>query len=135
MPKNKEPIKKLNQVSNFAKKGLQQPFYEHLWIDLYPNKKNITAQKMMFSIKDFFSKCDQTRRFLRIWSHLLKKFLMENFIFVQCNKQRDPVILRSFEHNSHKIYVPTLRLSELKKGAYTPQKNFQPRSCILFSFW
>ena len=34
-----------------------------------------------FSIKDFFSKCDQIRSFLRIWSHLLKKSLMENFIF------------------------------------------------------
>ena len=36
---------------------------------------------MKFSIKDFFSKCDQTRCFLQIWSHLLKKYLMENFIF------------------------------------------------------
>ena len=36
---------------------------------------------MKFSIKDFFSKCKQIRRFLRIWSHLLKKSLMENFIF------------------------------------------------------
>ena len=43
----------------------------------------VTAQKMKFSIKDFFSKCDQIRRKLRIWSHLLKKSLMENF-FVQC---------------------------------------------------
>ena len=41
----------------------------------------LTAQKMKFSIKDFFSKCDQIRRKLRIWSHLLKKSLMENFIF------------------------------------------------------
>ena len=40
-----------------------------------------TAQKMKFSIKDFFSKCDQIRSFMRIWSHLLEKFLMENFIF------------------------------------------------------
>ena len=45
--------------------------------------KTETAQKMKFSIKDFFSKCDQIRSFLRIWSHLLKKFLMENFFFVQ----------------------------------------------------
>ena len=37
--------------------------------------------KMKFSIKDFFSKCDQIRRKLRIWSHLRKKSLMENFIF------------------------------------------------------
>ena len=36
---------------------------------------------MKFSIKDFFSKCNQIRSFLRIWSHLLKKSLMENFIF------------------------------------------------------
>ena len=40
-----------------------------------------TAQKMKFSIKDFFSKCDQICNILRIWSHLLKKSLKENFIF------------------------------------------------------
>ena len=34
-----------------------------------------TAQKMKFSIKDIFSKCDQIRSFLRIWSLLLKKSL------------------------------------------------------------
>ena len=38
---------------------------------------------MKFSIKDFFSKCDQILRKLRIWSHLLKKFLMENLTIVQ----------------------------------------------------
>ena len=36
---------------------------------------------MKFSIKDFFSKCDQIHSKLRIWSYLLKKSLMENFIF------------------------------------------------------
>ena len=40
-----------------------------------------TAQKMKFSIKDFCSKCDQIRSFLRIWSHLLMKSIVENFIF------------------------------------------------------
>ena len=40
-----------------------------------------TAQKMKLSIKDFFSKCDQICRKLRIWSRLLTKSLMENFIF------------------------------------------------------
>ena len=40
-----------------------------------------TAQKMKFSIKDLSSKCDQIRSFMRIWSHLLEKSLMENFIF------------------------------------------------------
>ena len=36
---------------------------------------------MKFSIKHFFSKCDQIRSFLRIWSHLLNKTLIESFIF------------------------------------------------------
>ena len=40
-----------------------------------------TAQKNKFSTKDFFSKCDQIRSFLRIWSYLLKKFLMEKIVF------------------------------------------------------
>ena len=40
-------------------------------------------KKMKFSSKNFFSKCDQFHRFLCIWSNLLKKSLMENFIFVQ----------------------------------------------------
>ena len=34
-----------------------------------------------FTDKDFFCKYDQICRKLRIWSYLLKKFLMENFIF------------------------------------------------------
>ena len=41
----------------------------------------LTALKMKFSIKDFFSKCDQIRRKLQIWSDLLSKFLMENLSF------------------------------------------------------
>ena len=41
----------------------------------------LTVQKLKFSIKNFSSKCDQIRMKLRTWSHLLKKSLMENFIF------------------------------------------------------
>ena len=48
---------------------------------MHEHKKPDTAQRMKFSIKDFFSKCDQISRKMRIWSHLLKKSLMENFIF------------------------------------------------------
>ena len=40
-----------------------------------------TTQKMKFFIKDFFNKYEQIRRKLRIWSHLLKKTLMENSTF------------------------------------------------------
>ena len=32
-----------------------------------------------FFVKDFFSRCDQIRSFLKIWSHILKKSLMKNF--------------------------------------------------------
>ena len=45
--------------------------------------KDCTKNK--FSIKDFFNKCDQILRKLWIWSHLLKKSLMENFIFCALN--------------------------------------------------
>ena len=40
---------------------------------------------MKFSFKDFFSNCDQIRKKQLIWSHLLKKSLMENFIFFTVN--------------------------------------------------
>ena len=40
-----------------------------------------TAQKMKLSINDFLSKCGQIRSYLGSWSHLLKKLLIENFIF------------------------------------------------------
>ena len=65
--------------------------YYHLMFNLetdtYKRKKSrlITAQKMKFSIKDFFSKCDQMRSFVRIWSPLLKKSLMENLILFEVN--------------------------------------------------
>ena len=63
------------------------------------SSENVTkSAKMNFSIKDFFSKWDQIRRKLRIWSHLLQKSIMENFIFC--------VVLRlKFSHlNEHKYH-------------------------------
>ena len=56
----------------------------NMYINFFANlttAKRDTAQKMKFFIKEFFSKCDQIRSFLRIWSHLLKKSFVENFIF------------------------------------------------------
>ena len=57
---------------------------------------------MKFSIKNFFSKCDQIHRKLRIGSHLLKKSFMENFIFfaaLQCRLKllnQNPYFCRIF---------------------------------------
>ena len=64
-------------------------FYFRLFHLTFKNKhlalprwtKADTAQKMKFFIKDSSSKFDQSCSFLQIWSHLLKKSLMENFIF------------------------------------------------------
>ena len=39
------------------------------------------AQKMKLPVKDFFSQWDPIHRKQWIWSHLLKKSLMENFSF------------------------------------------------------
>ena len=47
--------------------------------DLDP--KDSPPKKMKFSIKNFFGKCDQIRRKQWIWLRLLKKLLIENFIF------------------------------------------------------
>ena len=60
----------------------------------------ITAQKMKFSIKDFFSKCDQIRRFLIDWKNLNGKlhFLCSVYTF-------------SVEVDIHFIYYFTLFFS------------------------
>ena len=61
------------------------------------------AQKMKFSIKGFFIKCDQIRSKLRMWSHLLEKSLMENLIFCAvmfCSLER--------QNESRKIDLTTL---------------------------
>ena len=61
-------------------------YMEYMKIFETPYATN-TAQNIKFSIRDFFSKCDQIRRKLQIWSRLLKKSSMENFIFfVQLKK-------------------------------------------------
>ena len=63
---------------------------EEVYLYLFMTCKLIILQKRRkvykkFSIKDFVSKSEQIRSFLRIWSYLLKKSLMENFLFMQCH--------------------------------------------------
>ena len=55
-----------------------------------------TSQKMKIPLKGFFSKCDQIRSFLPIWSHLPEKSLMETSFFVQCQLQRMKEKKKSF---------------------------------------
>ena len=53
------------------------------------SQDSFTAQKIKFSIEDFSSKCDQVRSFSWIWSNLLKKSSMENFIFCAVKVSRE----------------------------------------------
>ena len=41
---------------------------------------------MKLPIKDLFSKCNQIGKLLRIWLHLMKELLMEDFILSSFNK-------------------------------------------------
>ena len=61
---------------------------------------------MKFSIKDFFNKCDQIHNLLRIWSHLLKKSFMENFIFVQWFSFHSTSMLSKYQHENAWILKP-----------------------------
>ena len=64
------------------------------------------SQKIEFSITDFFSEGDQIRRKLRIWSHLLKKSVMENFIFRAVSLTDFDVLLHQIAtYNIHSFFV------------------------------
>ena len=69
---------------------------------------NHTAQKMKFSIKDFFSKFDQICSFLRIWSQLLKKSLMENLFFCAVSCSRVACMADFMLKNSERIIQTTI---------------------------
>ena len=53
-----------------------------IWNPSSDLKETVGLLYMRFSMKGFISKCDYIRSFLRIWSHLLKKSLMENWMFL-----------------------------------------------------
>ena len=81
---------------------------------------------MKFSIKDFFSKCDQIRRKLRIWSYLLKKSLMENFcavILAICNSYDNLYLIqRPYPKGPErrKACQEALKKITLQPGVYLP---------------
>ena len=67
---------------------------KHVWSQI--PRRHTPHKKMKFFIEDFFSKCDQIRRKLRIWSRLLMKSVMENFIFCAVINDID-----KFEHQNN----------------------------------
>ena len=65
--------------------------YRHRAIWVSP--LNTRSGNSVLFIKDLFSKYDQIRIILWIWSHVLKKFLMQNFIvYAVCVRPRVPSI-------------------------------------------
>ena len=80
-------------------------------IEKWSNIIDSTVLKMRFSMKDFFSKCDQIRRKLWIWSHLMKKSLMKNFIFCavlksQYNTTASEYVLQTMHLKQNASYFP-----------------------------
>ena len=82
------------------------------------------AQKMKFSIKDFFSKYDQIRSFLWIWSHSLKKSLTEIFIF--CARQKE--LLRETPQNSS-----SEKISQIHRKAAANETFYLWHSSVKFA--
>ena len=74
--------------------------------------RRFTAQNMKFSIKDFSSKCDQIRSFLRIWSHLLEKSLMGNFIFCAVKTKSFRDILKILIFRDITFFSGTFKISK-----------------------
>ena len=92
---------------------------ETRFFDTGSSNTNVTAQKMKFFIKDFFSKCNQTRSFLRIWSHLLKKSLMENLVFgAVCSRFH-----ARKNHNSQFHAIEITHLHCTRKSHFTISRN------------
>ena len=74
---------------------------------------------MKFSFKNFFSNCDQIYRKLRIWLHLLKKSLMENFIFCDAitNHSRICSSLKKTTRTHYEMF-DSIKISMLKESLW-----------------
>ena len=66
-------------------------------------------------MKDFLSKCDQIRSLLGILSHLLKKSLMESFIFCAVKGSWKTLEMRFWSNNSYSIFIIGLKIAITNK--------------------
>ena len=78
-----------------------------IWRGINPQIKPTISlslqKKMKFSIKDFFSKCEQIRSFLWICSYLLKKSLTVKFMFCEVSLNDSNQILLSLIFSQRKL--------------------------------
>ena len=83
-----------------------------------------TAKKVKFSINDFFSKCDRICSFLRIWSLLVKKSLMENFIFCAvCSFESRKMKISNRKICWSKEYILRLSAKKNRKKQFTSYES------------
>ena len=83
--------------SQLLNKFLTEKFIFLFWfVQVNRQKATVLHKKIKFSIKDFFGKCDQICRKQWIWSHLLKKSLMETSFIVQCVKKNTAYFLKNY---------------------------------------
>ena len=113
--------------------------YLYLWKLMLSHLKSIWQiilkvhyTKSEISIEDLFFKWEQIHNILRFWSHLLKKFLIENLIFYA-------VVLRNFV-NKHSLIVTNFwvaketlqqfKVTITEKRKKTGSWNFILNSCV-----
>ena len=80
-------------------------------------------KKLSFPLTDFLNKCDQKRWKLRIWSHLLKKYVMENFIFCAVSVFR-----------LHLCFITVSDSTLVNLGKKQPPEVFYKRKGVLWIF-
>ena len=86
---------------------------------------------MKFSIKDFFSKCDQIRRKQQIWSHLLKKYLIKNFTVCAAHLVRKT---HAYKVNSFICNLVSIDLSLPIKDQFSYQIETSQLTCLA-NYW
>ena len=115
-------------------------FNEELHLCVKCNDGNSLHKRLNFFIKEFFSKCDQIRRKLRIWSHLLKNSSMENFIFCAVTRIRSNlearflqeslkdslknILKRSYHNLQQKVGGKFTKLSKIGFSMECPRADF-----------
>ena len=116
LKKNLKLLSFYSDIFKFFRNALRQ-FVSHR-----PQKHVIssayTAQKMKFSIKNLFSKCDQIRSFLRILLHLLKNTFIWNFIFCA-------VLLNTYCCNGAMPTVSDMSVQNSIINEFSETRNFE----------
>ena len=114
---------------------------------IYSYISHRTKKKIKFSIKDLFSKCNQSCISQRIWSHLLRKSLMENFILLFSKSSSSIIVLLlitklcalcQFSLNVFGILIPFRNNFLVSTSDFTKNFNvkiFKNVSTIVAFYW